>query len=348
MSESPLVTVVLCSLNGEATIGATLSALAAQTLADRLEVVVIDDGSGDATALVARRHGARVVQHAHNAGLAAARNTGWQAASAPLVAFTDDDCRPGTDWVERLLAGLARHPGAAGAGGTVEGASEATFTLRYLRRNNPLAPLEAAVLEDDRLAHRLTLYLRRSIAGPHHDGERAVSSVVGANMLFPAATLVCHGGFDPRFRFGGEEEDLCRRIVSGGEQLVFVPDAVVTHDFEPGLADTLRRSRAYGRGNARMFLKHPGVLPTIYPLPAVVACLLAFAAARRSPVTALMAAALPTLLFSRWVTEAARSRDPELLAYPFVQLAQETCGNVGLLQEVHRARRLFRSEPELS
>ncbi len=346
MTGPPLVTIVLCSLDGESTIGATLTALAAQTVADEVEVVVVDDGSGDATAFVARRHGARVVQHAHNAGLAAARNTGWRAARAPLVAFTDDDCRPAPDWVQRLVAGFARHPGAAGAGGRVEGSSAATFMLRYLRRNNPLAPLEAALLDDDRLAHRLALYLRRCIAGPDGEGERAVSSVVGANMLFPTAVLVRHGGFDPRFRFGGEEEDLCRRVVRKGERLVFLPDAVVAHDFEPGLADTLRRSRAYGRGNARMLRKHDGLRPTVYPLPVAVAGLLAIAAARRNAAAALAAATLPTMLFSRWVREAARSRDLELLAYPYVQLAQETCGNIGLVQELRRGRGLFEGDPD--
>ena len=45
------------------------------------------------------------------------RNIGWRAATAPLVAFTDDDCRPAPDWLERLLAPRARgrraHPAGA-------------------------------------------------------------------------------------------------------------------------------------------------------------------------------------------------------------------------------------------
>jgi glycosyltransferase involved in cell wall biosynthesis len=342
MIEQPLVTVVVCSLNGEATLGRTLDALAAQSLRGQLEVVVVDDGSTDATAIVARRHGARVVRHARNAGLAAARNSGWRAASASLVAFTDDDCRPDVDWVARLIDGFARHPHASGVGGTVDGSSDASFMLRYLRRSKPLAPLEADLLNDDRLARRLALYLRRSVAPKHLMGERPASSLVGANMLFPVAVLSRHGGFDARFRFGGEEEDLSRRIVRGGESLIFIPGAVVQHDFEPGLADTLRRSRAYGRGNARMFLKHADVRPTFYPLPAAIAGLMVYAAARRSALAALTAVVLPTLLFARWVGEAAKARDPELLAYPYVELAQETCGNVGLLQELRRSRTMFR------
>jgi glycosyltransferase involved in cell wall biosynthesis len=339
---TPDLTVVVCSLNGAATLGATLTALDDQTMSSATEVIVVDDGSTDGTAEVAARLGVRVVRHDANQGLAAARNTGWRAATAPLVAFTDDDCRPAADWAERLTSGLARHPGAAGVGGTVAGSSEDTFVLRYLVHSAPLAPLEQDLLEDDRLPHRIGLYLRACVAPRQRSGERDVSSLVGANMLFPVTTLARHRGFDARFRFGGEEEDLCRRIVRSGERLGFLPDAVVAHDFEPGLRDTLRRSRAYGRGNARMFLKHRDVRPTVYPLPAAVAGLLVLGVSRRSVAATAAAAVLPLLLFSRWVVGAVRSRDAAQLAYPYVQLAQETCGDVGLVQELRRGRQLFR------
>ncbi|MDO9377314.1 MAG: glycosyltransferase [Nocardioidaceae bacterium] len=348
MTPSPLVTVVVCSLDGADVIGGTLDALAAQTIADRVEVVVVDDGSRDGTADVARAHGARVLRHAANAGLAAARNTGWTAARTDLVAFTDDDCRPEPDWLEQLLAAHERHPGSSAVGGSLTGLAQDTFTLRYLHRSNPLAPLESELLADDGFVHRLTQYVRRSAFPRTASGEREVASVVGGNMLWPVATLEAAGGFDARFRFGGEEEDLCRRLVTAGETLVFAPDAVVRHEFEPGLGDTLRRSRAYGRGNARMFRKHRGLLPTIYPLPFAVVGLAALALVRRSPAAATLAAVLPAGLFAHWVVESARDGDLELLAYPYVQLAQEALGNVGVAQELLTTPNAFTTEGEVA
>ena len=283
----------------------------------------------------------RVVRHEVNQGLAAARNTGWRAASAPVVAFTDDDCRPEPTWLALLLAGAQRHPESAAVGGALVVCGPDTLSVRYLQRNNPLTPLEADLLTDDGLLHRLALYLKRSGSASDVSDERPVSSVVGANMAFRAEVLASYGGFDERFRFGGEEEDLCRRLVLDGRELTFVPAARVQHDFEPGLADSLRRSRAYGRGNARMFLKHEGLRPTVYPLPVLVAGLLGFAAARRSATAAVMAAAAPMLLFSRWPREAVHERDAELLAYPYLQLAQETWGNVGLLEGLRQSRHAF-------
>ena len=337
---TPLVTVVVCCYNGADALPGTLTALAAQTLTD-IEVLVVDDGSSDDTAMVATTMGVRVIRHAVNRGLAAARNTGWQAAAAPLVAFTDDDCRPEPTWLAELMAGAARHPSSAAIGGAVVVEGPDSLIIRYLKRDNPLTPLDAELLSADGLLHRLSLYLRRSSSAPTADGERLVSSVVGANMAFPVSVLVAADGFDERFRFGAEEEDLCRRLVKAGYELAFVPDAKVQHDFEPGLGDTLRRSRAYGRGNARMYLKHEGLRPTLYPLPALTAVLAAVAVARRTPWPAIAAAVAPMALFSRWPREAARSRTPELLAYPYLQLVQETWGNVGFLQGLWQLRGSF-------
>jgi glycosyltransferase involved in cell wall biosynthesis len=64
------------------------------------EVIVVDDGSTDATARVARALGARVVRHEHNRGTAAARNTGVRAATQPWLALLDSD----DEWLPDHLA----------------------------------------------------------------------------------------------------------------------------------------------------------------------------------------------------------------------------------------------------
>ncbi|MBT0772045.1 glycosyltransferase [Kineosporia sp. J2-2] len=332
---TPVISVVVCSLNGEQGIGRTVRALREQ-IQPGVEIVVVDDGSTDDTAAIAEKEGARVVRHATNRGLAAARNTGWRAATSDLVAFTDDDCHPAPDWTACLVAAARRHPDCAGFGGAVEAADTSTFVQRYLARNNPLAPLELALLSSDSFGHRLVQYLLRSGATDVPTGERRVASVAGAGMAFRRVTLEAAGGFDERFRFGGEEEDLCRRLVVGeGAGLLFLPQARVLHHFEPGLGDTLRRSRAYGRGNARMHHKHPGIPATVYPAPIGVLALALLLP--RLPRTALALAVLaPQLLFSRWARRAVAERDPALLLYPYLQVMQEGASNLGWW-EGHRA-----------
>lgn len=84
------VTVVMPAWNAEATIGAAVSSVLDQTV--DVELVVVDDGSTDATSAIAEAHGARVrVVRQENQGVAGARNRGIAEATTDLVAFCDAD-----------------------------------------------------------------------------------------------------------------------------------------------------------------------------------------------------------------------------------------------------------------
>src|SRR3954447_4535020 len=273
MSPDPRMSVVICSLNGADGVDRCLSALARQTIADELELIVVDDGSTDGTADVGHRHGARVIRHETNRGLSAARNSGVRAATAPVVGFLDDDTEPAADWAEHLLSAYA--PGVAGVGGVVESEPGSGLLARYLMRNTPLEPLEIELAESESLPYRLRLYLERQWLGNQREGRRPAYGLVGANMSFRRDPLHEAGLFDERFTFGAEELDLCKRLQRSDDapELVIEPRAVVTHHFRESLRDTLRRAKAYGVGSARMYRKWPCSRPTLFPLPVAVAAL---------------------------------------------------------------------------
>lgn len=96
--------VIVPAHDAAATLPRTLAGLAAQELDGDFEVIVVDDGSGDATAALAEQAGARVVRHERPRGPGACRNAGVALARADALAFTDADCAPHTRW---LAAGLA-------------------------------------------------------------------------------------------------------------------------------------------------------------------------------------------------------------------------------------------------
>lgn len=83
------LTVVMPAFNSAGTIGAALESIRSQTLRPD-QVIVVDDGSSDQTAVVAERAGARVIRQP-NGGPGAARNTGIRAAETPWIALLDAD-----------------------------------------------------------------------------------------------------------------------------------------------------------------------------------------------------------------------------------------------------------------
>lgn len=83
------IAVIIPAFNAAGTIGETLDSVVAQTLRPS-EVVVVDDGSTDATAVIAQARGVRVIS-VPNAGAASARNVGLRATTAPWIAFLDAD-----------------------------------------------------------------------------------------------------------------------------------------------------------------------------------------------------------------------------------------------------------------
>ena len=190
--------------------------------------------------------------------------------------------------------------------------------------------------------------MRRNATAPANDGKRAVYSLVGANFSARRCVLDAIGLFDDRITFGGDEEDVCRRLRARFPDgwLVYSPDAVVYHDFDPQVRDTLRRSYAYGKGSARAFLKNPAQFPTVFPLPALVVALLGFGMWKRP--AALVAGALPLVVFPRWPLEAVRNRRVEFLGYSYIQLLQEAASDVGFARSFAQLRSEYRSAEPVS
>lgn len=338
----PDLTVVIASLNGARGVDRCLRALAAQSIRPRLEILVIDDGSTDDTVSVARAHGVTVLSHPSNLGIAAARNTGLNAASADVVAFLDDDCEPEPEWARQLLSGYTADD-VAGVSGPIIPRTPPGYLGGFLARNNPLAPLEIELTESYSLPYRFCLYLRRQWTAEPRTGPRDVYSFAGANMSFRRKALFEAGQFDERFRFGAEELDMCMRVAQSlpGTRLVMVPGARVVHHFKPQLRDTLRRSRSYGIGSARLHRKWPALPPTIFPNPVLILALLA--AAAWLPALAIAAGLAPLLLYPRGCRTAIREHQPAALLDAYVRLAQEVCEDLGIAAGFWKFRRL---EPE--
>lgn len=335
---SPKLSVVICSLNGAAGVDRCLRALAAQTISSQLEIIVSDDGSTDDTSEVARSHGAILIRHRANRGVSAARNSGVHIASAPILAFVDDDCEPQPQWAEQVVASYAEDVVAVGGPLLVTG--DESFMIDYLTRHNPLQPLELELAKSDKLPYRLYLYLQRQWKPAAPRAAREVFSFASANMSIRRQAFLAVGGFDERFRFGSEDEDLCRclRRQFPADRLIFTPEARVRHYFKARLRDTLRRRRAYGRGSAQLYRKWPSVRPTFFPGPVLLLATLALSV--RIPVLVTATVLLPPLLYPQGPRAALAGRRPQGLLDAYLQLLEESSHDVGFLEGLWRFRDL--------
>ena len=187
-----------------------LEALCEQTLGrERFEVVVChSDGPGSETAelLAGHRIGALAVEaEAGRTAPGDQRNRAWRAAGAPLVVFTDDDCRPPPEWLERLVAAAGAHPGAV-----VQGAV----------RPDP---------DEEHLLHMAAHSRTLRIDPPEPYAQCA-------NIAYPRELLERIDGFDERRPplEGGEDTDLCRRAIEAGADYVGAPDALTWHAVATG------------------------------------------------------------------------------------------------------------------
>ncbi len=98
------MSVIIPTYNGASRIGHCLESLRDQSVGHVFEILVVDDGSTDATPEVVRRfEGVRLLRQ-KNAGPASARNNGAREATGEIILFTDDDCVPTQNWVETMLS----------------------------------------------------------------------------------------------------------------------------------------------------------------------------------------------------------------------------------------------------
>jgi glycosyltransferase involved in cell wall biosynthesis len=231
LQRAPEIAVVVPSHDRPVRLRFLLNALEEQTLEQgRWEVVVGHDSAGPETEELLRTHplaAAGVLRHvtlpSATAPPGANRNAAWRLTRAPVIAFTDDDCRPPPEWLERALTAATMH-----AGSIVQGAT----------------------LPDPTEDHLLSPYRRSQRIDPPTAFAQA------CNIVYPRELLERLGGFDEEMHLG-EDADLALRARKAGAGYVGAKELLTYHAVtNPFLMDHLRGLRRWG-DLPQLIARHP-------------------------------------------------------------------------------------------
>ena len=226
----PKISVVVCAYNEAATIDECLASIENLTYPD-FEIVVVNDGSRDATGDIARRHAGVTVLDIPNGGLSAARNVGLEHAAGDIVAYTDGDVRVDPDWLTHLVRPFLTSDVVGAGGPNLVPADDPPMAQCIARA--PGSPTQ--VMLDDRVAEH----------------------VPGCNMAFRRDALLAVGGFNPIYLRAGDDVDICWRLQARGWKIGFAPSALVWHRHRASLRAYWRQQVGYGEGESWLKPHHP-------------------------------------------------------------------------------------------
>lgn len=217
----PDMTVVIPARDAALTIGGQLAAVIGQSRPDcRLEVIVVDDGSLDATKVVAAGVDGVSVIDGPNLGPGAARNAGARMATSDLLGFVDADDVVGDGWAAAVVSSLREHE-------VVTGPLE-------------LSTLNASPWGQTRGA---------GWGGSLDRFEGAFPYASSCNLGIRRSVFDALGGFDEGFEVG-EDLELSLRLALAGHAIHFDDRAVVHYRLRSGLRAVAHQAFRYGRAGA--------------------------------------------------------------------------------------------------
>ena len=210
---------------------------------DEFEIIIIDDGSLCPLSNVLQRFNDALplrLYRQSNLGPAAARNLGAHHASGEYLVFTDDDCRPTSDWLNLLSVRVKKSPNSAISGRRVN-----------ICVNNVFSIASEIIAE---------------VACAHFNGSSGNAGFIStSNLSLPARRFKEIGGFDESFRTA-EDRDLGQRWRERGYFIYYAPEIVVYHANSLSLTKLWKRYFKIGQG-ARQFADAGSLRGQRRPLP---------------------------------------------------------------------------------
>jgi N-acetylglucosaminyl-diphospho-decaprenol L-rhamnosyltransferase len=254
---TPDVSVLLVTYRCRDEAAACLRSIYQTTEGANVEIVVLDNASGDGTVELVRSEfpGVRLLASPENLGFALGVNRAAEHATGEFVLLLNPDMEVHPGAIESLVAFARAHPehGLYGGrtldpGGTVNPGS--CWGAPSLWSLFCFAALLSTTFKRSRL------FDPESLGGWKRDTVREVDIVTGCLLLAPRALWEELGGFDTRFFMYGEDADLSFRAKALGYRPAITPDAVVTHEIGVSSATREDKLLLLFQGKATLLRKH--------------------------------------------------------------------------------------------
>jgi glycosyltransferase involved in cell wall biosynthesis len=230
-----IVSIIIPAYNAERTLGDLLLALKSQSgVRGPFEIIVVDNGSSDRTAEIARAHDA-IVLHQSIRGPSAARNMGLANARAEIIVCTDADTIPTRRWLASLLS-VFDDPQVLQATGPIHGWQPSTGAERFA--------CQREVYDCEKTAS-------------HSEHPFAI----GMNHAVRRAAALAIGGWDENMTSGEDTDFGIRMKAQFASPICFVPQAILFHRHRSSDEALWKQARWHGAGYAMLRQKHRELLP---------------------------------------------------------------------------------------
>ena len=232
----PEVSIVIPVMNRADELRRCLISLSQLTYpSEKLQIIVVDDGSSDASPDVAREFGALLVPSGGvGRGPAAARNVGASMADGEILAFIDSDCSASPDWLCQLIPAF-NDSAMAAVGGQVDGMCSESAVDRY-----------EAVMSS------LSISSRERVGNSGTDTFYLPS----CNLLVRRSAFATVGGFDDSMHVG-EDVDLTWRLRDRRWSICYLPLGNILHEHRSSIRSFMSRRFDYGTSEGILQILHP-------------------------------------------------------------------------------------------
>ena len=234
------ISVIVCTRNRGYQLAATLDNFNRLTFNGSWELILVDNGSTDNTNDVIetfqkRKNFKLLILQEPKPGLARSRNTGLSHARGEIVAFTDDDCYPDTEYLSAIYKSFSK---------------------------NNIDYLGGRVLLFDSTDLRITIQEKQTLEIIEPFSFISSGIIHGANMAFRKVSLLRMNGFDERLGAGtrfksGEDTDIIQRLSITGSIGIYDPEVCVYHHHGRKSEEEKRKIvKDYRKGIAALMLKY--------------------------------------------------------------------------------------------